>query len=83
MTKQKVCNKKRAVQPSFISFTPISIPCQARIYRFLEKTKKNNALSDSLEETPGDIMKERERLRKKVKMLMKKQRLLQVRKIVR
>ncbi|KAF3663960.1 DNA-directed RNA polymerase 1, mitochondrial [Capsicum annuum] len=60
-----------------------AIEHEARIYRFLEKTKKNNALSDSLEETPGDIMKERERLRKKVKMLMKKQRLLQVRKIVR
>lgn len=47
----------------------------------MEKTKKN-ALNGSLEETAGDIMKERERLRKKVKMLMKKQKLQQVRKIV-
>lgn len=35
-----------------------------------------------MEDTPGDIMKERERLRKKVKILMKKQKLQQVRKIV-
>lgn len=64
------------------SFTPLSIPSQARIHRFLEKTKKSNALSGDLEETPGDMMKERERLRKKVKILMKKQKLRQVRKIV-
>lgn len=59
-----------------------AIEHEARIHRFLEKTKKNNALSGSLEETAGDIMKERERLRKKVKILMKKQKLQQVRKIV-
>ncbi|CAN4121991.1 unnamed protein product [Withania somnifera] len=59
-----------------------AIEHEARIHRFLEKTKKSNTLSGSLEETPSDIMKERERLRNKVKILMKKQKLLQVRKIV-
>ncbi|XP_070043947.1 DNA-directed RNA polymerase 1B, mitochondrial isoform X2 [Nicotiana tomentosiformis] len=70
----------RVVQAA--SYIGEAIEHEARIHRFLEKTKKSNALSGDLEETPGDMMKERERLRKKVKFLMKKQKLQQVRKIV-
>ncbi|XP_075103112.1 DNA-directed RNA polymerase 1B, mitochondrial isoform X1 [Nicotiana tabacum] len=70
----------RVVQAA--SYIGEAIEHEARIHRFLEKTKKSNALSGDLEETPGDMMKERERLRKKVKILMKKQKLRQVRKIV-
>ncbi|CAA2967182.1 DNA-directed RNA polymerase 1, mitochondrial [Olea europaea subsp. europaea] len=59
-----------------------AIEQEARIHRFLEKTKKKNALYKSSEEEPDPAVKEVERLRKKVNIFMKKQKLHQVRKIV-
>ncbi|KAJ1283858.1 hypothetical protein BS78_03G159400 [Paspalum vaginatum] len=60
-----------------------AIEHEVRIHRFLEKTKKNNNKEIGKEEgVDSDIFKEQQRLRKKVTDLMKKQKLRQVRKIV-
>ncbi|XP_066398076.1 DNA-directed RNA polymerase 2B, chloroplastic/mitochondrial-like isoform X1 [Miscanthus floridulus] len=62
-----------------------AIEHEVRINRFLEKTrKKSNKEMEKEEEAAGDtdIAKEQQRLRKKVTDLMKKQKLRQVRKIV-
>lgn len=55
---------------------------QARILRFLEKTKRKNSTNRSKEEEIEPALKEQDKLRKKVNILMKKQKLQQVRKIV-
>ena len=55
---------------------------QARILRFMEKTKKKNASSNSPDGGSDPVTKEQEKLRKKVSMLIKKQKLQQVRQIV-
>ncbi|KAK6921852.1 DNA-directed RNA polymerase, phage-type [Dillenia turbinata] len=57
-----------------------AIEHEARIYRFLEKTKKTPANKKEGESVP--VEKEQEKLRKKVTALMKKQKLQQVREIV-
>ncbi|KAG8049559.1 hypothetical protein GUJ93_ZPchr0009g2430 [Zizania palustris] len=61
-----------------------AIEHEVRIHRFLEKTKKksNKEMDNEEEVDDSDVTKEQERLRKKVTDLMKKQRLRQVRKIV-
>ncbi|WVZ70612.1 hypothetical protein U9M48_019261 [Paspalum notatum var. saurae] len=60
-----------------------AIEHEVRIHRFLEKTRKKNNKEIGNEEVVGlDIVKEQQRLRKKVTDLMKKQKLRQVRKIV-
>ncbi|KAL6600339.1 hypothetical protein ACP70R_045139 [Stipagrostis hirtigluma subsp. patula] len=63
-----------------------AIEHEVRIHRFLEKTKKkgNKEVDKDKEEevVDSDIAKEQQRLRKKVTDLMKKQKLRQVRKIV-
>ncbi|XP_022857577.1 putative pentatricopeptide repeat-containing protein At1g13630 isoform X2 [Olea europaea var. sylvestris] len=58
-----------------------AIEQEARILRFIEKTKRKNAVNKSSEQ-PDPAVKEQERLRKKVNIFMKKQELHQVRKIV-
>ncbi|XP_011101962.1 DNA-directed RNA polymerase 1, mitochondrial-like [Sesamum indicum] len=60
-----------------------AIEHEVRIHKFLENCKRKNALNRTSEEGPDPEAKEQERLSKKVKMLMKKQKLHQVRKIVR
>lgn len=55
---------------------------QVRIHRFLEKAKRKHALNKNSEEGTEPEVKEEERLRKKVNVLMKKNKLQQVRKIV-
>lgn len=63
---------------------------QARINRFLEKTKKKKNLTDDKSEDISEplanelekVNKEKEKIRKKVTSLIKKQKLHQVRKIV-
>ena len=61
----------------------ISGPDQARIHRFLEKTRKNTVKDKKTESEGGDtVTKEQQFLRKKVTLLMKQQKLHQVRKIV-
>lgn len=55
---------------------------QARILRFLEKTKRKNSTNRSTAEEIEPVLKEQDKLRKKVNILMKKQKLQQVRKIV-
>lgn len=64
----------------FICYPCLS--CQARINRFLEKTKKKSASNTDSEEHPEALMKERERLRRKVTTLMKQQKMHEVKKIV-
>ncbi|CAN6244123.1 unnamed protein product [Urochloa humidicola] len=61
-----------------------AIENEVRIHRFLEKTRKKSNKEKENEEEIGDldIAKEQQRLRKKVTDLMKKQKLRQVRKIV-
>nr|CAB3503932.1 unnamed protein product [Digitaria exilis] len=61
-----------------------AIEHEVRIHRFLEKTRKKSNKETENEEEIGDseIGKEQQRLRKKVTDLMKKQKLRQVRKIV-
>ena len=58
--------------------------CQVRIHKFLEKTKKKKGDKDK--ENDGDdsnaVVKDQEKLRKKVTTLIKKQKLLAVRQIV-
>lgn len=61
---------------------------QVRIHKFFEKTKKNSNGKNTEEETEpvaeeqDKLAKEQDRLRKKVTKLMKKQKLRQVRMIV-
>lgn len=55
---------------------------QVRIHKFLEKTKKKNVSNKDLGDGSDAVTKEQEKLRKKVTILMKKQRLHQVRGIV-
>lgn len=55
---------------------------QVRIHKFLENCKRKNALNRVSDEGPDPDAKEQERLKKKVEILMKKQKLRQVRKIV-
>ncbi|KAG8056393.1 hypothetical protein GUJ93_ZPchr0002g26150 [Zizania palustris] len=61
-----------------------AIEHEVGIHKFLEKTKKksNKEMDNEKEVDDSDIAKEQERLRKKVTDLMKKQKLRQVRKIV-
>ncbi|CAI9096396.1 OLC1v1032539C1 [Oldenlandia corymbosa var. corymbosa] len=58
-----------------------AIENEVRIHRFLEKTKRKNSLNKNSEGTESQA-KEEEKLRKKINMLMKKQKLHQVREIV-
>ncbi|KAK4479843.1 hypothetical protein RD792_015386 [Penstemon davidsonii] len=60
-----------------------AIEHEVRIHKFLENSKRKNALNKTSEEEPDPSEREQEKLRKKVKILMKKQKLQQVRKIVR
>ncbi|KAF9616564.1 hypothetical protein IFM89_030331 [Coptis chinensis] len=63
-----------------------AIEQEVRIYRFLEKTKKKKDKDKKVEEGDTDadaVAKEQEKLRKRVTTLMKKQKLHQVRQIVR
>lgn len=55
---------------------------QVRIHKFLENSKRKNSLNRSCNEEPDPGAKDQERLRKKVQLLMKKQKLQQVRRIV-
>ncbi|CAK9142488.1 unnamed protein product [Ilex paraguariensis] len=55
---------------------------KVRIHRFLEKTKRKNALNNSPENGSDPVAKSQEKLRKKVTTLMKKQKVQQVRGIV-
>ncbi|VAI30967.1 unnamed protein product [Triticum turgidum subsp. durum] len=57
---------------------------EVRIHKFLEKTKKKNTkeVDKVVEAVDADIAKEQERLRKKVTDLMKKQKIRQVRHLV-
>nr|CBL69149.1 RNA polymerase [Nuphar advena] len=59
-----------------------AIENEARIHRFLEKTKKKPANANKAEAEPEAVTKEKEFLRKKVTSLIKKQKLRQVTKIV-
>ncbi|XAR65326.1 DNA-directed RNA polymerase [Bertholletia excelsa] len=59
-----------------------AIEHEARIYRFLENTKTKNASNMNSEERSDSRVKEQQRLRKKVTILMKKQKLQRVRAIV-
>ncbi|XP_073003649.1 DNA-directed RNA polymerase 1, mitochondrial-like [Typha latifolia] len=60
-----------------------AIEHEVRIHRFLEKTRKKNNKDKKNEDKEGDtVTEEQEFLRKKVTNLMKKQKLHQVRKIV-
>ncbi|KAL3654335.1 DNA-directed RNA polymerase 1, mitochondrial [Castilleja foliolosa] len=60
-----------------------AIEHEVRIHKFLEKCKRKNALNRTCGEGDEPEAKEQERLKKKVKILMKKQKLHQVQKIVR
>lgn len=59
-----------------------AIEHEVRIHRFLEKTKRKNAMNKNPEEETEPVAKAQDKLRKKVNVLMKKQKLHQVRKIV-
>ncbi|XP_073282501.1 DNA-directed RNA polymerase 1, mitochondrial-like [Primulina huaijiensis] len=59
-----------------------AIEHEARIHKFLEFSKRKNALNRISGEEPDNAVNEQVKLRKKVTMLMKKQRVQQVRKIV-
>ncbi|KAL6983284.1 DNA-directed RNA polymerase 1B, mitochondrial [Sarracenia purpurea var. burkii] len=59
-----------------------AIEQEVRIHSFLERTKKKNVLNKNPEEESETIVKEQQKLRKKVTFLMKKQKLRQVRVIV-
>uniref|UniRef100_A0A0D9XBI3 DNA-directed RNA polymerase n=1 Tax=Leersia perrieri TaxID=77586 RepID=A0A0D9XBI3_9ORYZ len=61
-----------------------AIEHEVRIHKFLDKTKKKSNKDEDRDEEVGDsdIAKEQERLRKKVTDLMKKQKVRQVRNIV-
>ncbi|KAF7133322.1 hypothetical protein RHSIM_Rhsim09G0120300 [Rhododendron simsii] len=59
-----------------------AIEHEARIYRFLERTKKKNMENKNPEEESDSVVKDEQKLRKKVNVLMKKQKVKQVRAIV-
>ncbi|KAH6798667.1 male gametophyte defective 3 [Perilla frutescens var. frutescens] len=59
-----------------------AIEHEVRIHKFLENCKRKNSLNRSCDEGPDPGAKEQERLRKKVQLLMKKQKVQQVRRIV-
>ncbi|CAK7326431.1 unnamed protein product [Dovyalis caffra] len=65
-----------------------AIEHEARIHKFLEKTKKRKNVKDKVSEVESDaaideeLTKDHDRLRKKVTTLMKKQKVQQVRQIV-
>lgn len=59
-----------------------AIEHEVRIHKFLENCKRKNSLNRSCNEEPDPAAKDQERLRKKVQLLMKKQKLQQVRRIV-
>ncbi|KAI8539321.1 hypothetical protein RHMOL_Rhmol09G0173000 [Rhododendron molle] len=59
-----------------------AIEHEARIYRFLERTKKKNTEIKNPEEESDSVVKDEQKLRKKVNVLMKKQKVKQVRAIV-
>ncbi|XP_068656233.1 DNA-directed RNA polymerase 2B, chloroplastic/mitochondrial-like [Aristolochia californica] len=59
-----------------------AIEQEARIYRFLEKTKKKNDKTKKDEEESEPVSKEQQHLRKKVTTLIKKQKHVQVKQIV-
>lgn len=59
-----------------------AIENEARILRFLGKTKRKNSMNGRSEEEIQPVLEEQDKLRKKVNVLMKKQKLQQVRKIV-
>ncbi|KAE9451123.1 hypothetical protein C3L33_16977, partial [Rhododendron williamsianum] len=59
-----------------------AIEHEARIYRFLERTKKKNTEIKNPEEESDSVVKDEQKLRKKVNILMKKQKVKQVRAIV-
>lgn len=55
---------------------------QVRIHKFLERTKRKNSMNRRSEEEIQPVVQDQDKLRKKVNVLMKKQKLQQVRKIV-
>ena len=57
----------------------VSFLGQVRIHKFLEKTKRKNAMNKNPEKETEPVAKAEDRLRKKVNVLMKKQKLHQVR----
>lgn len=59
-----------------------AIEHEARIYRFLERSKKTTTSVNNVEEASDSKTKDQQKLRRKVVMLMKKQKLQQVRGIV-
>ncbi|CDP00493.1 unnamed protein product [Coffea canephora] len=59
-----------------------AIEHEVRIHKFLEKTKRKNAMNKNPEKETEPVAKAEDRLRKKVNVLMKKQKLHQVREIV-
>ncbi|XP_052198727.1 DNA-directed RNA polymerase 1B, mitochondrial isoform X2 [Diospyros lotus] len=59
-----------------------AIENEARIHRFMERTKNKNAFKKNPEKGSDSSVQEQKKLRKKVAVLMKKQKLHQVRKIV-
>ncbi|XP_057961393.1 DNA-directed RNA polymerase 1B, mitochondrial-like isoform X2 [Malania oleifera] len=59
-----------------------AIEHEARIHKFLEKTKRKTAIKNPEGESDNTVSKEQEKLRKKVSNLMKKQKVQQVRNIV-
>ena len=73
-----------------IMYTIISYVEQGRIHKFLEKTKKRKNVEEKISEVESDaaieegekLTKEQEKLRKKVTTLIKKQKVQQVRRIV-
>ncbi|KAH7848872.1 hypothetical protein Vadar_009505 [Vaccinium darrowii] len=58
-----------------------AIEQEARIYRFLESTKKKNTLNKNPEEESDPVVKDEQKLRKKVNVLIKKQKVQQIRAI--
>ncbi|XP_042052753.1 DNA-directed RNA polymerase 1B, mitochondrial-like [Salvia splendens] len=59
-----------------------AIEHEVRIHKFLENCKRKNALNRTCDEDPDAGAKEQDRLKKKVQLLMKKQKVQQVRRIV-
>ncbi|KAK4484026.1 hypothetical protein RD792_011240 [Penstemon davidsonii] len=59
-----------------------AIEHEVRIHKFLDNSKRKNALNRTSEEEPDPTAEQQEKLRKRVKSLIKKQKVQQVRKIV-
>ncbi|KAI5678798.1 hypothetical protein M9H77_09748 [Catharanthus roseus] len=59
-----------------------AIEHEVRIHKFLERTKRKNSMNRRSEEEIQPVVQDQDKLRKKVNVLMKKQKLQQVRKIV-